>query len=327
MPHVLSRPRLWVERHGRGEPLLLLTGFGLSTAVFEPVLPLYTRQFEVIAFDPRGSGRSDAPLRPTSMAELAADAASVLDALDVEAAHVLGVSMGGMVAQELALRFPHRVRGLVLGATWPGGPLAVRPRLTELTALLTAIAGSARQDGRPWLAPFLFTEEFRSEHPERVAELLEPFSRHRPSAHGVSFQFWATVYHDTVSRLHEIQAPTLVAHGRRDAMAPLANARMLAERIPDAELAVLPGAHAFALEHPERTQATVAEWLDRRAPIAPGRRRTDLSARVEPLTRLLGLQIGAARTGASLVELARRRVTTTASRLPRALPRGARPRA
>jgi pimeloyl-ACP methyl ester carboxylesterase len=293
--------RLHYERHGSGEPLLLVTGFTISSAVFEPVLDLYGRRFECITYDNRGSGRSGSPLRPTSMPELAADAATLLRGLGVESAHVCGLSMGGMIAQELAIRFPERVRGLVLGGTTPGGPRAARPTLAELGALGGAAAGGWRDGERSWLAGWLFSEEFRREHPERVRELLRYFGRHRATPHGVWSHWWASVYHDTTSRLHRIQAPTLVMHGEHDAMAPISNARLLAARIPDAELAIVPrSGHAYLLERPEASFELLCDWLDRRAPIEAGEPRSGMAARAEPLTRALGLPIGAARTGASL---------------------------
>jgi pimeloyl-ACP methyl ester carboxylesterase len=235
------------------------------------------------------------------MPELAADAVRVLDAAGIESAHVLGLSMGGMIAQELALRFPERVRGLVLGGTSPGGPRAARPTFAELGALGAGAAGGMRRPGRPWLASWLFSPEFRREHPDEVRRLLRHFAAHRAPAHGVSAQLWATFYHDTVSRLPSIQAPTLVMHGAKDAMAPLANARLLAERIPDAELAVIEGTgHAYLLERPEHSRDVLADFIRRRSPIEPGQPRTGLAARAEPLTRVLGLPIGAVRTGLSL---------------------------
>ena len=268
------------ERHGSGEPLLLLTGFAISPAVFRPVLELYASRFECILYAHRGG-------LVTSMPELAADAATLLRRLGLDAAHVYGISMGGMVAQELALRFPERVRGLVLAATTPGGPRALPPAAGELAR------------GR-----WLFSPEFRREHPERVRELLRYFEL-RPSA--LWAHWWATVYHDTVSRLGAIQAPTLVMHGGADALSPVGNARLLAARIPDAEVEILPGAgHAFPLERPRESFERVAEFLDR--PIPAGRPRTGAVARAEPLTRALGLPIGAARTGASLAGLAAERV-------------------
>jgi pimeloyl-ACP methyl ester carboxylesterase len=296
-------PLHW-ERTGSGEPLLLITGFTISAAVFEPVLDLYARRFEVITYDNRGSGRSGAPLLPTSMAELAADAAGLLRAIGVESAHVCGLSMGGMIAQELAIRFAERVRGLVLGGTTPGGPRAARPALRELGALGEAYAGGFRDGARSWLGEWVFSDEFRREHPERTRELLRHFGRHRAKAQGVWSHWWASVYHDTTSRLRCIEAPTLVMHGECDAMAPIANARALADRIPDAELCIVPGSgHAYMLERPEESYELMADWLDRRGPIAAGAPRTGAAARAEPLTRALGLPIGAARTGAALAGL------------------------
>jgi pimeloyl-ACP methyl ester carboxylesterase len=297
--------RLHVERHGSGPPLLLITGFAISAAVFEPVLERYAQRFECIVYDNRGAGRTRAPRRPTSMPELAADAAGLLAALGIASAHVYGVSMGGMVAQELALRFPERVRGLVLGGTTAGGPRAIRPTLGELSALGAGMAGARGGGRRSWLAAALFSERFRREQPERAAELLRYFARHRPALDGVLAHWWASVYHDTTSRLGQIQAPTLVLHGECDAMAPVANARLLAARIPDAQLALVPGAgHAYALEAPERSFALLTQWLDAREPIAPGRPREGIVARAEPLTRALGLPLGALRAGASLAGMA-----------------------
>jgi len=314
VPFAHGGPRLHYERRGVGEPLLWITGFTISAAIFDPVLPLYTDRFDCITYDNRGAGRSATPLRPTSMPELAADAARVLDAANLDSAHVYGVSMGGMIAQELAIRFPERVRGLVIGGSTPGGPLAARPKARELMALGTGVLGDLRAPGRPWLAAALFSPEFRREHPERVRELLQFFAAHRARPHGAASHWWASVYHDTVSRLGAIQAPTLVMHGERDAMAPLANAGLLARRIPDAELSIVPRAgHAYLLERPELARDLLTDWLDRRTPIGPGKARTGIAARAEPLTRAAGLPIGALRTGRSLVGLARRNLRSEES--------------
>ena len=305
MPEVrVNGTRLHYERHGSGEPLLLITGFTISSAVFEPVLDLYGSRFECILYDNRGSGRSGSPLKLTSMSELAADAAGLLRALDVQSAHVHGISMGGSIAQELAIRFPERVRGLILGGTTPGGPRAARPTLAELGALAGGAAGGWSDGERTWLAKWLFSPEFRREDPERVRELLRFFGRHRPSAQGVWAHWWASVYHDTMSRLQCIQAPALVMHGEHDAMAPISNARLLAEKIPDAELCIVPGSgHAYLLERPETSFDLFSGWLDRRSPIAAGHPRSGVAAHAEPLTRAFGLPIGALRTGASLTGL------------------------
>ncbi|MGI8440739.1 MAG: alpha/beta fold hydrolase [Thermoleophilaceae bacterium] len=309
--------RLFYERRGAGEPLLFITGFAIPAAVFDPVLDDYAERFECVTYDNRSSGRSSAPLRPTSIPEMAADAAALLERLGIESAHVYGLSMGGMIAQELALRFPERVRGLVLGCTTPGGPRAVRPTVRELLSLGKGMLGGLAKPGRPWLAPAVFSPEFRREEPEEVLALLEGFGSHRPTPWGANYHLLASVYHDTASRLDQIQAPTLVMHGERDAMDPVANSLFMAERIPDAELAIVPGAgHAYPLEAPEESLARFTEWLAAKSPIAPGRPRSGATAAVEPLTRLLGLPIGALRTGRSAATYA---VDLLSGRRPRGI--------
>jgi pimeloyl-ACP methyl ester carboxylesterase len=274
--------------------------------VFEPVLDLYAERFDCITYDNRGSGRSAAPLRPTSIPELAGDAVALLNALGVPSAHVYGLSMGGMIAQELALRFPNRVRGLVLGCTTAGGPLAARPSLQHVRALADPSAGELLDPAHGWIAALLFSPEFRRDQPDRVRWLLQHFTRYRPTVHGVTAHWWASFFHDTVSRLHEIRSPTLIIHGERDAMSPPANAQLLAARIPAAELAIVPGAgHAYALERPRDSLELLTGWIDRREPIAAGAARTGALAAAEPFTRSLGLPIGMARTAASVAVLAR----------------------
>jgi len=319
MPFAGGGPRLHYERVGEGEPMLWITGFTISAAVFDPVLPLYADRFECISYDNRGAGRSASPWRATSMPELAADAVRVLDAAGIASAHVYGLSMGGMIAQEMAIRFPERVRGLILGCSTPGGPRAIRPTLGEYVALGAGAMAGLLEPGRPMLARMLFSPEFRAREPERVRELLRFFASHRARPQGVAAHWWASVYHDTVQRLPRIQAPTLVMHGGADTMAPIANARLLAGRIPDAELAVVERTgHAYLLERPEAARDQMVAWLDRRSPIAPGTAHTGFAARIEPLTRTFGLPVGAVRTSRSLIALA-------AERLPGRLPPPGRP--
>jgi pimeloyl-ACP methyl ester carboxylesterase len=212
--------------------------------------------------------------------------------------------MGGMIAQELAIRFPERVRGLVLAGTWAGGPRAIRPALGELAAVLGGVVKALRRPGKPWLGELIFSREFREQNPERTRELIEYFRRHRPPPHGALAHLWASIYHDTVSRLENIQAPTLVMHGEHDAMTPIANAKLMAARIPDAELAIVEGSgHAFPLERPHESRDLLLDWLNPREPVAAGAPNTGLIADAEPITRALGLPIGALRTGASLLAL------------------------
>ena len=263
-----SSARLYYERHGSGEPLLLITGFTISSAVFEPVLELYARALRVHPLRQPRLGPLGAPLArprcrswpPTRRACCARSAST--------SAHVYGVSMGGMIAQELAIRFPERVRGLVLGGTTPGGPRAVRPALGEL-------ARSARRDRRAGErrgrgSGVLFSPEFRREQPERMRELLRYFADTGEARGAVGALVGDGLPRHGLAARRDPGADARDAR-RRDAMAPIANARLLAERIPDAELASCPGAgHAYALERPEESLALLARWLDRRGPIPAG---------------------------------------------------------
>ena len=290
------------ERAGTGEPLLLVTGFAISSEIFTLMSDRFVDRFDTLRYDNRGSGRSAAPWRPTSMAELAGDAVGLLDALGIDSAHVYGLSMGGMIAQEIAIRFPHRVRGLVLGATTPGGPRAVLPASLALAAL--GSRGAPPRVRANVVADALFSPEFRERNPDRVRAALTLLGRHRATLRGLNAHWWASFYHDTYARLPRIKAPTLVLHGERDLLTPPANARILATRIPDATLAVIPGAgHAYFVERPDESFAAFRDWLDRRGPIPAGPTPSAIARAAEPITRALGLPAGMMRTGRSMASL------------------------
>ncbi|MEX2289412.1 MAG: alpha/beta hydrolase [Mycobacteriales bacterium] len=297
--------RLHVEREGSGEPLLWITGFAISSEIFSPVISTYAADFDCIRYDNRGAGRSPAPWRITSIPELAGDAVRLLDALGLDSAHVYGLSMGGMIAQEVAIRFPDRVRGLVLGGTSHGGPRAVLPApriAAALTSRQAPAAVRAELVGRA-----LFTEAFRRREAALVQTYLGLLVQHRTSARGLVSHLAATTCHDTRSRLGRIVAPTLVLHGAQDELTPVGNARLLAAAIPDAELRLVSAGHAYLLEQPEQSHRLFDEWHAARAPIAAGRPLTGLAARTEPLTRHLGLPVGAVRTARSLASVRPRR--------------------
>jgi len=310
----IAATRLHYDRAGAGEPLLWITGFAISSEIFTAGLAAYTADFDCIRFDNRGSGRSQAPWRPTSIAELAGDAVALLDALGIASAHVYGLSMGGMVAQEMAIRFPDRVRALILGATTPGGPRAVLPSAGVVAAVAAAVATRGTAAARPAgvrvdlradvLAAALFSPAFRAAQPGQVATALGLLGRHRATGRGVAAHWWSSVVHDTGARLPRISAPTLVLHGGADQLTPVANARILAARISTATLRVLPDAgHVYLVEQPEAAHRLLTSWLRERSPVAAGVPLAGLAARTEPVTRALGLPVGAWRTGRSLATL------------------------
>ena len=301
----ITSTRLHVEREGSGEPLLWITGFAISSEIFSPVIPLYAAHFDCIRYDNRGAGRSPAPWRLTSIPELAGDAVRLLDALGLDSAHVYGLSMGGMVAQEVALRFPDRVRALVLGGTSHGGPRAVLPSpriAAALASRATPAAVRAELVGRA-----LFSDDFRRSEPELVRHYLGLLARYRVSGRGLVSHLTASACHDTRSRLGRVVAPTLVLHGQQDVLTPVANAHLLAAAIPVATLALVPDAgHAYLLERPQESFRLLASWLAARSPVRPGPALSGCAARSEPLTRRLGLQVGMVRTARSLTSVRHR---------------------
>jgi pimeloyl-ACP methyl ester carboxylesterase len=207
----------------------------------------------------------------------------------------------------VAIRFPDRVRGLVLGCTTHGGPRAVLPA-PRVAAALTA-RGAPAELRAQLVGRALFSEDFRRREPALVRRYLGLLNTHRTSARGAVSHLAASTYHDTRARLGRISAPTLVLHGDRDVLTPPANARLLAEAIPDATLGLVHGAgHAYLLEQPDESHRQFLDWLRARSPVHAGRPLTGLAARSEPLTRHLGLQVGMLRTARSLTAPGRTRV-------------------
>jgi 3-oxoadipate enol-lactonase len=259
VPHAaVDGASLFYERRGGGEPLLLIQGMsGTHLAWGEPFLGALGADLDVVVYDHRGVGSSGPQVEPVTTAGLADDAAGLLDALDWERADVVGVSMGGMVAQELALRHPERVRTLVLGCTYPGGP---EGRLAA-PALIQELAGAMLSGDRELALRTGFAANLSASHVADEAH-WEPFyamATALPVAVPVIMaQMQAVMGHDTSARLASIEAPTLVVHGTEDRMLPAPNGELIARKIPHARLELLEGVgHMFWWEQPERSAALV----------------------------------------------------------------------
>jgi pimeloyl-ACP methyl ester carboxylesterase len=231
------------ERHGSGPPLLLIHGLGYARWGWEPVVEPLARSFDVILFDNRGVGESDVPPGPYTAAELADDAVQVLDEAGVERAHVVGTSLGGMVAQELALGRPERVERLVLACTTPGGPQAFP--MPQRTVDLMVARATLREYVENALEPDARLElvDRILEHRERTAQPFEPWAAQ--AAAGAAF--------DAYDRLGALTVPALVQHGDGDVVVDPRNGDLLAELIPDASLSVYAGCgHLFMWQEPQR---------------------------------------------------------------------------
>lgn len=245
----------WQER-GEGPAVLLVQGLGYGAWGWDPVVPGLAERFRVLAFDNRGIGGSDVPPGPYTASELAEDAVQVLDEAGVERAHVVGASLGGMVAQELSVAHPERVGRLVLCCTTPGGPDA-HP-LPEPTVRLFAEAASLE----PQVALRRFVENALGDPSNGVAdELFRRRLEHPPDPAGWQAQAAAGTTFAGVD-LARIPAPTLVLHGTADNVVDPRNAGLLAGRIPDARVSLLEGAgHMLFWERPERFVELVTEFL------------------------------------------------------------------
>jgi len=270
VPHAdVNGQRLHYLREGSGEPLLLIQGLsGNHLHWGEPFLSLITVQLETIAYDHRGIGHSGPAGAGYSIADLADDAAALLQHLELDSVHVMGISMGGMVAQELALRAPDRVRTLTLGCTYAGGAGSetTDPAIVQhLTGLFMAgRVGEAMREGfRYNVSPEFGNDPDNLEAFKRIAGELPA------SLEVLMAQLQAVGGHDTSQRLDGISAPTLVVHGSVDRILPVANAHAIAERIPGARLEILEGVgHLFWWERPQRS----AELLLAHAQGAPAAR-------------------------------------------------------
>ena len=254
---------IYYEEHGQGEPLLLIMGLGASTLSWSEQISFFSSEFRVIAFDNRGAGRSDKPAVRYNIALFADDTAGLMDALSVGSAHVYGQSMGGFIAQELALRHPQRVRTLVLGSTACGGRQAVAASPENLAGIGMMNVLPPREAAEKGLA-LLYSEGFIARHRDALIDRSLREAELRPPPEAFGRQVQAAVRHDTFDRLLDIRSPTLVITGSDDKIVPAHNSRILAERIPGAELAVLPGAgHGYLLEMASESNAMVLEFLRR----------------------------------------------------------------
>ena len=254
--------KLYYEVHGSGEPLLMIMGLGSSSATWSPALVAkLSRRFQTIVYDNRGTGQSDKPDAPYSIEMFADDAAGVLDQLDVRRAHIFGVSMGGMIAQEFVLRHPRKARSLVLGCTTPGGPKAVRLGGDALTNAYSTTPMSAEERGKA-LAEAAFTKGYIEQHPEIIPAMIEA-RRQRPlDPLALAHRMKAAYAHDTYERLSQVACPTLVITGKDDVLISWENSRILAERIPGAKLVLLePAGHCFWIEQPEQSREAILAFL------------------------------------------------------------------
>jgi 3-oxoadipate enol-lactonase len=242
--------RLHFESTGSGAPVVLVMGLGMTATGWWRTVPVLARSLRVIAFDNRGVGRSERPPGPYSVPELADDAVAVLDAAGEESAHFYGISLGGMIAQEVALRHPGRVRSLVLGATTPGGDRGVPADETTL-AFFRRRAEMPAEEAVWASVPYNYGAATRRERAGLIGEDIVQRLRYPIEPGPYTAQLEAALGHDASDRLGAVGAPTLVVHGEGDRMVAPANAHVLGDLIPGARLELWPGAgHLYPTDEP-----------------------------------------------------------------------------
>jgi 3-oxoadipate enol-lactonase len=256
-----GRTRLYWESTGRGEPVLLIHGLGLSGGAWWRTVAALKPKLRVLTFDNRGIGRSEALTPAYTTEAMADDAIAVLDDVGIERVHVYGLSLGGMVAQQLALRHPHRIKSLVLGATQAGGRRAPRAD-PEVFEFFRRRATMPHEEAAWASVPFNYGPRAQEAHVDRIADDIERRLTNPFNERAYRAQLFAAGMHNCYSRLDRIDQPTFVVHGELDRMIPVGNAHLMAERIPDSRLRILREAgHMYPTEEPDVDESISAFFL------------------------------------------------------------------
>jgi 3-oxoadipate enol-lactonase len=256
---------IYYEVYGKGQALALIMGLGGGLPWLFRQIPAFSQQYQVVAFDNRGTGATDAPDTPYSMEMMAGDLYGLLEHVGVETAHVFGISMGGMIAQHFALRYPNKVTTLILGATTCGGSQRVAPDMEAIKVLfdMERMQKLTPEERARDTLPFVFSQGFIDNNQTLIQELLGKMVGHVTPLHGYIRQAQAIMGHDTYRRLPEIRMPTLVIAGDADKLVPVENSRIIASRIPNAELVILNNmGHGFNIEAADEVNRIVLRFLN-----------------------------------------------------------------
>ncbi len=254
-----------IEGSTENEPLLLIAGFDSDSSTWAAMMPLLVEQYQVLRFDNRGIGQTSAPDSSYSIKQMAEDAAALLDYLSISKVNVAGSSMGGQIAQELALAHPEKIKSLIILSSWAS-------RDDKFNSLIETFGDLAQKLERTLyqkvLLPWVFTDAFYSTPGamEQLINLIEnqPFP---PTPHGLYHQSRAILSSDTSDRLADIHCPTLVVVAKEDLLTPIKFSQQLAQGIPKAELAILEhGGHAFVVESADAVVKVMLDFLAKHRP-------------------------------------------------------------
>jgi 3-oxoadipate enol-lactonase len=263
----VGETKIYYEVLGQGDPLVLLQGYG-QHALMWAGLPeqLVKAQYCVILIDNRGTGRSDKPDEPVTIAQMADDVCAVLDAIALKKASVFGVSMGGMIAQEFALNHADRLSNVILGCTGPGGPNSIKPSPEGARLLfdLDYLKNMSPEQRTSEVFRYFCSSEFIEENPEALKQYHDAVMKYPTPTYVFRRQAEAMVKFDTWDRLENIKSPTMIITGTADHLMPFKNSELLEGKIPGAELTLLQDkGHGFFIEAMDSTRIFVNGFMKR----------------------------------------------------------------
>lgn len=259
MPRIaVNGVQLYYETHGQGDPLLLIAGIGYGTWLWFKQLPALSQNFQVVVLDNRGAGQSDKPDSEYTIALMAHDAYELLRALGIKKTHTLGVSLGGFIAQQLALDHPEIVRKLVLCSTSFGGPNMLLPK----GDVLQFMAFGAGKDTFQYGLELAFGQDYLAQHPNEIAQLVRSMRRNPQPRYAYLRQLMAPAGFSSEERLSEVRSPVLVLAGEDDQVVPAENSRKLAAQLPNAQLKIFPKTkHLFFVEKADEVNKAMLDFL------------------------------------------------------------------
>ncbi len=258
----INGTELYYETHGEGEPIVLVMGMAADHHGWDAQIPDLATTHLVIAFDNRGVGQSEKPPGPYTTELLADDTVGLLDALGLGRVHLVGSSMGGAVAQHVALAHPERVWTLTLACTFASFD-AFQHRLMQHWVDLVGEVGLRRALEAIFL--WGFSRDYFLAHADEVWAALDDFVANGPTPGSFVAQAYACLAHDTSERIEDLRMRTLVVVGEDDAITPASSCAALARRLPNAEFVELPGGHTFMWEHPQAFTTAIRRFLEQEA--------------------------------------------------------------
>jgi pimeloyl-ACP methyl ester carboxylesterase len=256
--------KLFYKTHGEGKPIILIPGFASGGWNWSWQTEILAKDFQIITFDPRGIGRSEAAendLENLSLVTFAKDVLQILDELKIEKANVLGASFGGFVAQEFALSFPERLDKLILACTSFGGADHIAPDPEILMAFASTDGMNTSERIRKFMTP-AFTDEFNKNHAETVEKVCRLREESAVPEQVYLAQLTAATTFDFEDRVSEIKNETLILTGDKDRVVPMQNSVNLAEKMPKAKLEIIEGgSHMFFVEKADEFNQAVKDFL------------------------------------------------------------------